>query len=286
MDIAYLNGTFLPLAKAKISVLDRGFLFAESVYEVIPVYAGSAFLCDEHLARLSHSLSGIDLNLDKSHDAIKIIIDKVLKKNQALTGNCLIYLQVTRGAEPTRKHIYADYAKPSLFVTLLPFPKNHSTKGVKVITKQDRRGEQSDIKDNAKLYHTMDLKQATKQGASEVIYIRQNRVTEAASSNVFAVKNGVVYTPPKSSAILTGITRNKIISLLKENHVAINETDFTRDELLCMDEVWLSASSKEVIPISTIDNKTFPILTPSLYNKIKQWYQQAATKCYVHTSND
>ena len=275
MDIVYLNGCFLPIAQAKVSVLDRGFLFADGVYEVIPVYQGKPFLLDEHLVRLTGSLEGIELKLDKSAAALKAIIHKLLDKNQATQANVLVYLHVTRGVEGERSHIYGDSPKPTLFIKLmLPSTKNYED-GIKIITEPDTRGEQCDIKDIAKLYHAISLKKAKAKGASEVVYVREGNITEGASGNVFGVKDGVVYTPPKSKAVLPGITRDKIIALLQENKVPIKEQAITLMQFFEMDEIWMSASGKEIVKVMQVDEKIILHQRAPLYTKIVKWYKRA-----------
>ena len=277
MDVVFLNDQYVSQDKAVVSVFDRGFLFADGVYEVIPVYHGKPFLLREHLARLRQSLAGIALKLTQHDAMLTTMMLDLIAKNNAVSTNTLIYLQVTRGVQMPRQHRYTDGLKPTLFMCLMPFHPGQYRDGIKVITTEDTRGDHCHIKDIAKLYHAMALKTAQSQGADEVLYVRKDHISEAASSNVFGVKNGVVYTPPQSHYILPGITRQCLVRILTQHSIPLVEKPISLAELYAMDEIWLSASGKELVPVLSVDQHHYPMCQDALFSRVYGLYQ-AETK--------
>lgn len=259
MGIAYLNGEYLPLEQARISPLDRGFLFADGIYEVIPAYGSVLFRLDEHFERLERSLSEIQLTNPHTRDEWRELFDTLISKNGG--GNISVYLQVTRGAPDKRDHAYPTAPQsPTIFAMTSPIAAPaadapDTAEGLSVITMEDFRWSRCDIKSIALLPNVMMRQHAVQQGCAEAILIRDGFATEGSATNFFIVKEGVVLTPPKSCFILPGITRDLIVELCRDNGVAIEERNVSEAELNHADEIWLSSSTKEVVPVVKIDGK-------------------------------
>lgn len=255
MPIVYLNGEFIAREKATVSVMDRGFLFADAVYEVIPVYQGRYFLADEHLQRLDNSLQALQINIHLNHDDWYQIFERLLAQYAA--GDYSIYLQVSRGAGAERDHAYPEPApKPTIFVQATPlktWPFERLAKGLSAITADDIRWSRCYIKSTSLLPNIMQREFAKQQSADEAILIRDGYVSEGTSSNVFLVKDNTIITHPEDGAILGGITRELIVKLAIKHGIAIKQRAILREELYRADEVWISSSTKEVAPIVRVD---------------------------------
>jgi D-alanine transaminase len=253
--MVYLNGEFLPIEQAKISVLDRGFIFGDGVYEVIPVYTRRPFRLAEHLARLQTSLDAI--RLPNPHPAPKWteLVGKIIAGNPWEDQN--VYLQITRGAAK-RDHAFPKGAKPTVFMMaseLVPPSAELVKSGAKAIVLPDFRWLRCDIKSVSLLGNCMLRTLAADQGCAEAILVRDGMLTEASASNVFIVKNGTVLSPPKSHLILPGITYDVVLEILRENSISHEVRPVTEAELRSADEVWVTSSSREVLPITTLDGK-------------------------------
>ena len=248
MSIAYLNGDFVPLESAKISVLDRGFLFADGIYEVIPVYSGKVFLLAEHLRRLSYSLDAIDLPLTlNSSDWIEIL-NALIEKNGG--GDLQLYLQVTRGFDPIRQHQFPVELKPTIFICTFPItPRPRAAMSLTAITVNDIRWKRCDIKSISLLPNVMALQQALKAGANEPILVQDGYAIEGSRANLFVVKNQVIMTAPRSHLILGGITRDALIVLARECGYQVKERLIPVAELSAADEIWLTGSISEIRPV-------------------------------------
>ena len=262
--VAYLNGAFLPQSEACVPVLDRGFLFADGVYEVIPVYGGKAFAIQQHLARLERSLR--ELRIDNPHSAPEWqdLVAGLIEKNacpepgRGSGGDLLVYLQVTRGAPPTRGHAFPAGTRPTIvgLCSALPVPGGDALRnGVAVITRPDIRWGRCDIKSIALLPNILATQSAKEQACNETILYRDERVTEGASSNVFAVVGGTVVTPPKGPEILPGVTRDLVIELLRAGKTPVAERALSLAELRGAEEIWLTSSTREVLPVTQVDGK-------------------------------
>lgn len=248
----YLNGEYLPLSAAKISVLDRGFLFGDGVYEVIPAYAGKLFCLDTHLDRLNNSLAAIRLSLSYDKQQWLDILEPLLIEGDAQ----YIYLQVTRGVAAKRDHAFPEQVEPTIFVmcsTIVPFA--HEM-GVKAVTLDDTRWQLCHIKATTLLGNVLLRQQAVEQGCAEAILIKEGYATEGAASNVFAVIDGVLVTPPKTHEILPGITRDVIIDLAKANQVVVQEDVISLEALQLASEIWLTSSTREILPVTSLDNES------------------------------
>jgi len=252
MPDVYLNGKYLPVEQAYVSVLDRGFTFADAVYEVIPVYGKHIFRLQEHLRRLNDSLSEIFINNPYSDAQWRQIFTRVLERNNTGSDRFL-YVQVTRGVSE-RDHLYEDNLTPTVFVMCKPIKPKNTENGVSAITHEDIRWKYCHIKATALLPSVL-LKQRAHRagGASEAILIRDGQGTEGASSNVFTVKDGTVITPEKDGKVLPGITRDLIVELLQHEAIPCLETSITLPELKAADEVWLTSSTMGIVPVVSID---------------------------------
>lgn len=257
-NIVYLNNKYIPLKKAKVSVLDRGFLFADGVYEVIPIYNVMPFYSKQHLVRLEHSLKDIHIQPPLTIEQWHAIFSKLIKKNKATIGNYYLYIQITRGAAASRGHIFPDNITPTILITINKMTKNlpyeELCQGKSAITAQDSRWENCHIKSISLLPNTLFSQQANNANAEEAILIRAGYAVEGASSNLFIVKDNVIITPPLSSYILGGVTRNIILELAKQNHIPYQEQSISAAELENADEIWITSSTREIYPINKLDN--------------------------------
>lgn len=274
IPIVYLNGRFLPQDQAFVPVLDRGFIFADGVYEVIPVYGGRLFRLEGHLQRLDDSLAGIRLANPMSHDEWRGVLGTLVEKNGG--GEQSLYLQVTRGVAP-RDHAFPANTAPTIFVTSNPLKAvapELLAQGATAITLEDIRWKHCHIKAIALLPNVLLRQAAIDAGAQEAILIRDGMVTEGAASNIFMVKNGVVMTPPKGPFLLPGITRDLALELAAANGVPHKERDFSRDELLGADEAWLSSSTRELLPLTHIDGQAIGSGQPGpVWQRLNTLYQ-------------
>lgn len=253
--MVYLNGEFLAKDQASISVMDRGFLFGDGVYEVIPVYKGSIFRLQEHLRRLQNSLDAIGIKNPHTSQQWRDIFNQLL--THSLTPNQSLYLQITRGADTQRKHSFESLTA-TVFVELNPLTpksKHELNQGFSAITQADFRWQRCDIKATSLLANIMYSQQAKQNQVEEVMLHRDQIITEGATSNVFIVKNNTLFTHPTSPNILSGITRDLVLESAKACQLPIQEIAPTLDELLSADEVWISSSTREVMPITQVDGQ-------------------------------
>lgn len=251
-SLAYLNGEFLPLSKAKISVLDRGFLFGDGVYEVIPAYAGKLFRLTDHIHRLNASLHQIKLKFSQPPEYYLKLLKPLLdnSKNQA------IYLQITRGVTTQREHAFPMDTVPTVFAMCSEIkPYQITQKGVKALSIEDSRWEMCHIKATTLLANILLKQQALDQGCAEAILLKDGYVTEGAASNLFAVINNILVTPKKSTELLPGITRQVILELALANEIKFNEAIISYADLLLASEIWMTSSTREIVPVIEIDSK-------------------------------
>jgi len=253
MSIVYLNGEFLPIEKASVSPLDRGFLFADGVYEVIPAYHRRLFRVREHLNRLDHSLRGIRLASPMNHDDLSVVLAELVHGNPG--NNQSVYLQITRGVAP-RDHAFPVNCQPTVFAMSTPLPDSDGGAGgagVSAITLEDIRWLHCDLKTIALLPNILLRQQAIDADAAEAILIRNGEVTEGAASNVFCVTAGTVVTPAKGPRLLPGITRDLIVELAAAHRIPCREDTVTVATLRSADEIWLTSSTREILPVTTLD---------------------------------
>ncbi len=251
-DSVYLNGSYLPLSEAKISVLDRGFLFGDGVYEVIPAYFGKLFLLTEHLARLNYSLKKTLLPSLHSDQEWRDILTPLLTEDQEQ----YIYLQLTRGVANKRDHAFPKTIQPTVFAMCSPITHIADLEtGVKAITLDDTRWELCNVKATTLLANILLRQEAVEQNCVEAILIKDGYVTEGAASNVFAVIDGVLMTPPNNHEILPGITRELIIKLAKNHQIQVVEQTIPLSALLTASEIWLTSSTREILPLVELNQK-------------------------------
>jgi D-alanine transaminase len=279
MSIVYLNGKFMPLDQAKISVLDRGFLFADGVYEVIPAYGGRLLRLQEHLQRLQNSLDAIRLQNPLSSQQWQEFFEKLLtdNPNQGEGEDKNIYLQVTRGEAAVRNHGFPKEVKQTVFMMvneMAPVDKEALRGGVSAITLDDIRWKACNVKSISLLGNILLRQQAHDNDAAEAILINEGLVTEGAASNVFAVINDVLVTAPAGTRLLPGITRDLIVELAAKHNIACEERDFTEQELLSASEIWFTSSTKEILPVVELNGK--PVangLSGPIWEKMIDIYQ-------------
>lgn len=256
LPVAFLDGEFVAAAGARVSAYDRGFLFGDGVYEVIPVYGGKPFRLDEHLARLAHSLDGIHLATPWDDDWWRRNIATLVERNDG--GDQSLYLQVTRGAEFGRDHRFPTDAVPTVFMFCTAMPTRDpavDTDGLKAVTAEDFRWARCDLKTVSLLANVLLRQYAHDAGADEVVLHRDGRLTEASISNVYIVRDGRVATPPLGRELLPGVTRIVVRGLCDELGIAFDEVPLTLDAISDADEAWVSSSSRELGPIVALDGK-------------------------------
>ena len=252
--IVYLNSGFLPLSEAKVPVLDRGFIFGDGVYEVIPAYGRQLFRLDEHLQRLQNSLTAVRIPNPYSELEWKQMLYKLLEKNPAEDSS--IYLQVTRGVAK-RDHAFPANVTPTVFAMSNPLITTDAqafNQGVAAITLDDIRWQYCNIKAITLLANILLRQTAIDEGAAEAILVRDGEVTEGAASNVFIVIDGLIKTPPKGARLLPGITRDLIVELAQTQQLPVMEVNFSKTELMAADEIWISSSTKEIMPVVKLND--------------------------------
>ena len=275
LDICYLNGQFQDINSAQISVLDRGFIFGDAVYEVIPVCAGVAFGLGQHLSRLENSLSAIKISLPEPAIGWYQLVDELIMRNGG--GEQAIYVQVSRGVAP-RDHAITAGVEPTVLVFAMQI-KGPTHNAVAAITAIDPRWQRCDIKATSLLANVLLRSQANEAGAYEAILFRDGVLTEGAASNVFIVQGGRVYTPQADERILPGITRQFLIDVLKGSDLEVIEQDIDRDMFNAADEVWLTSSSRDLVSVTVIDNE------PVGNGEIGEIYNEVANRFSEFKSN-
>ena len=253
--VVYLNGEFMPLSEARIPVLDRGFIFGDGVYEVIPVYARQAFRIDEHLDRLNNSLELTRITNPYPESEWKKLLSQIITRNES--DDQSVYVQITRGVAK-RDHPFPKNVAPTVFMMSNPLivPDQEAfNKGISAITLDDIRWQYCNIKAITLLPNILLRQTAVDEDAQEAILIRSGEVTEGSATNVFIVIDGQIKTPPKSSRLLPGITRDLIVELAHQHGLDCMEANFSRTELEAADEVWVSSSMKEVMPVVMLNHE-------------------------------
>jgi D-alanine transaminase len=254
--IVYLNGDYLPASEAKVSVMDRGFLFGDGVYEVIPVFGGRLLRIDEHLQRLQNSLDRVSMSSPKSADEWKSALENLLVHNPGEDRG--VYLQITRGVADYRDLSPPPDLQPTVFMMvtqLKPIDPQQLEKGIDAITVDDFRWHACDIKSISLIANVMMRIQASNADVIDAILVRQGNATEGTASNVFVVKNSVLVTPPKSHHLLPGITRDLVIELAESNGIVCEVRDIDAQELETADEIWLTSSTREIAPVVKLNGK-------------------------------
>ncbi len=272
--IVYLNGQFLPTPEAKVSVLDRGFVFGDGVYEVIPVYGARPFRLEEHLRRLDASLAGIRLANPLTHGQWRECLLRLVAENGA--GDQSLYLQVTRGAA-RRDHAFPASIHPTVFAMSSPLEEvpGELRRGISAITVEDIRWKLCSIKSIALLPNILLRQEAIDRGAAEAIMLRDGLVTEAVAANVFVVAQGTVATPPKSNLLLPGTTRDLIVELCASHAIPCEERDITAEQLRSADEIWVTSSTRDLLPVIRLDGQPVGSGSPGpIGERVLLLYQQ------------
>jgi len=280
VDLVYLNGQYMPLHEACIPVMDRGFLFGDAVYEVIPAYHGRLFRLHEHLQRLDSSLQAIGMKNPLTYDEWLGILQKLIDQQPEIDQSA--YLQVTRGIYAKRDHSFPKQIEPTVLAMCSPFghPGSHINEaGISAITLDDIRWNYCNIKTTALLANVLLRQQAVESDAAEAILIRNGNATEGAASNLFIVANGTIITPPKSQNLLPGITRDVVLELAEQNSLTYCEADIPEQHLKSADEIWLTSATREIMPVIQLnghaigDGKLGP-----MWKKIYSLYQEFKIK--------
>jgi D-alanine transaminase len=250
----FLSGKFLPVEKAHISPFDRGFLFADGVYESIRTYNKKLFRYIDHLDRLKRSLKEIRIDF-YDFNSLENIIYELMIKNE-IENEALVYLQITRGSVFPRTHSFPkEKISPTVFISVQELKESieEQTKGVKVILQEDVRWLRCDIKSTSLLPVVLASQKATEENAAEAILVRDGMVTEGTHTNFFAVKNETLYTAPKSHLILEGITRKVVLELCEKFKIDFREEFINKDDLKSFDEFFITSTTKEITPVTSID---------------------------------
>jgi len=278
----YLDGSFLPIAEAKVSVLDRGFIYGDGVYEVVPVYAREPYRLPQHLARLQRSLDGIRLS-NPHRDAEWEAIIRELAARQPFDDQA-VYFQVTRGAAK-RDHAFPRDVPPTVFMMANPLPlpsREQVENGVAVVTAADERWLHCDLKTISLLGNVLARQFAVDHGAVEAVLFRDGYLTEASASNVLIVTGGRIVAPPKDNLILPGITYDATLELARGGGLPFEIRPVARDEALAADEMWLSSSTKEVLAVTTLDGKPFAGGRPGpVFREIYRLFQASKPKARI-----
>jgi len=279
--ICYFNGQFLKLSDLKISPFDRGFLFADGVYESIRTYNKKLFRYEDHLARLKRSLKETRIDFPNL-DAIENIIYELMIKND-IEHETLIYLHITRGLAIPRTHAFPkEKIQPTLFISVKEFTENleEQTRGIKVILQEDVRWLRCDIKSTSLLPNVLANQKAFEENAEEAIFVRDGLITEGTHTNFFAVKDETIFTAPKSRMILNGITRQIVLEFCKKFKMDYKEEFINKDDLKSFTEFFITSTTKEITPVVKIDYWTINDGVPGKITKSLQSVFKKVTEDY------
>ncbi len=253
--IVYLNGDYVRIADAKISVLDRGFIFGDGIYDVVPAYQGKPFRMDDHLARLERSLKMIQLETSLTRqDWEKLVLDMLARVGRG--RDCIVYLHVTRGVAK-RDHPFPEHSTPTIFCMVSPFERPVETRetGLTAIGVKDLRWLMCHIKSTSLLGNVLARQQAVEAGVDDVIQFRDGYLTEGSAANIWVVKNGVLLAPPRNHLILEGIRYRLLEELAAEADIPFEARPITEAEVETADELLISSATKEVLPIVQYNGK-------------------------------
>jgi D-alanine transaminase len=255
MTIAFLNGEYLPLEEARISPLDRGFLFGDGIYEVIPVHGGKPIGFSLHYERLRSSLSEVEIKLDWTLEQWRDVCGNLIDKNGG--GDLSIYLQVSRGADTKRHHAFPVGVTPTVFGFASELVVSSDIKPLKISSAEDQRWKRCNIKSTALLGNIIHFQKGQSEGKDEtLLYNTAGEITEGSAANAFVIKEGVVATPPLDNQVLPGITRRMLLDMIsKDGAIDVEERVVTMQEAREADEIWLTSSSKDVAPVVELDGK-------------------------------
>ncbi|SEA66812.1 D-amino acid aminotransferase [Variovorax sp. YR216] len=290
-SLCYLDGAYTPLRDAKVSVLDRGFIFGDGVYEVVPIYEGHLFCFEEHMARLERSLAELQIRNPMTAAQWRGIATRLIDASpaDARAGTQGLYIQVTRGVAP-RDHAMPQGLTPTVFVMvnpMKPVPDAVRAKGVACVSAHDFRWQKAHIKSTSLLGAVLARQISVEAGAAETIMFRGDWLSEASSSNVWVVKQGTVIGPPKDELVLAGIRYGLIERLCAEAGIPFALRRVARDEVFDADELLLSSASKEILPVVTLDGRTIGDGRPGrIYQTLFAAYQHAKEEAKVSSTQD
>src|SRR6195256_293185 len=277
--MVFLNGKFLPIEEAKIPVLDRGFIFGDGVYELVPVYSRVPFRLDEHMTRLERSLAETGIRNPHSRAQWREIIFKLIDSQPFDDQG--IYFQVTRGVAK-RDHSFPKNVEPTVFMMSNPLvnpPREQVEKGGSAVSAPDHRWLRCDIKSISLIGNVLLRQLSAEAGGAETILFRDGKLTEASASNVFIVRRGVIESPPKGNLILPGITYDVIVELARANGMPLEFKEVGESEVRGADELWVTSSSKEVLAIVMLDGKRIGDGQPGpVFRRMYQLYQEFKQK--------
>ncbi|MBE9560773.1 MAG: D-amino acid aminotransferase [Proteobacteria bacterium] len=275
-NIIYLNGNYMPVEEATISVMDRGFLFGDGVYEVIPVFGNKLLRLDQHLSRLQNSLDRISLSNPCSNEEWAEMFLHLLSKNDG--EDRAVYLQISRGIYPKRDlGTKAEYPATVFAMILQVVPPDIETvsAGISVITIDDFRWGACDIKSTSLVANVMLKQQAAAAGVEDAILIKNSMVSEGTASNVFIIKDDVLITPPTGHKLLPGITRDLVIEIAKNNTILVEEREVKETELYNADEIWMTSSTREIAPVIRLNGDSVGSGSAGpVWKRIVDLYQQ------------
>ena len=270
----YLNGSFIPIEDARISVLDRGFIFGDGVYEVIPVYSHIPFRLAEHLRRLQKSLDGIQLKNPHTDIEWKELLEQTIASNEGEDQS--LYLHITRGVAP-RNHAFPKEVVPTIFIMSSPLvavSKELIVTGVSAITANDNRWSRCDIKAISLLPNVLLRQMASDSDAIETLLLRDGFLSEGSASNIFIVKNKILLVPPKSNLMLPGITYDVVLELAVKYQIPYEIREVSENDLRSSDEILLTSSTKEIMSITLLDGKKVGSGKPGkVFAQLYQHYQ-------------
>ncbi|HCX32181.1 MAG TPA: D-amino acid aminotransferase [Rhodocyclaceae bacterium] len=277
----YLNGEFMPRAEARVPAMDRGFLFGDGAYEVVPVYSRRPFRLEEHLRRLERTLEAIRLPDPLERSEWSKLVLEVIARNAPEDQS--VYVQVSRGADMSkRNHAFPEGVAPTVFVMSEPLhtpPPDQIANGVGAISAADFRWLRCDLKTVSLLGNCLLRQLAVDAGCAETILLRDGFLTEGAASNIFVVREGVLAAPPRSHLMLTGITYDVVLELAVRHGMAHEVREILESELRRADEIWITSSTKEVLPVTALDGKPVGAGRPGpLFARMYGWYQQFKTE--------
>jgi len=255
LPIAWFNGRYTPLADVRVSPLDRGFLFGDAVYEVIPVYAGQPFLLDPHLDRLERSLAEVRMRNPCPRADWVALVTGLVQRNGA--DNAAVYLQVTRGADTGRDHTFpGEHVQPTVFAMVTPISQpGPGLAGIRAITRPDQRWGRCDIKSTALLANVLARHEAAEAGAGEAILIRNGELTEGSASSVIIVEQGALVRRPAGPEVLPGTTTDAVFAVARQCGLACRDEPIPEERLRRADEIWIAAATRGIAPVVALDGR-------------------------------
>ncbi len=275
-SIVYLNGDYVRLGDAKISVLDRGFIFGDGIYDVVPAYNGKPFRMDGHLARLERSLAAIDIKVGLKRADWEHLVQELIGRSGL--DDCMVYIQVSRGVAK-RDHAFPKNTAPTVFCMISPFARPGAAlreQGMSVVSMPDIRWLRCEIKSVSLLGNVLAKQHAVDAGVDEVVQFRDGYLSEGSSANIWVVKDGMLLAPPRSNLILEGIRYGLLEELAANAGIAFNARPISQQEVENADELLLTSATKEILPITTYDGKPVGTGKPgSVYAKLRAGYDQA-----------